>query len=67
MHKLLTNTRVLQAGLLALTETQLQNLLDEELGTPKPRKLIIERIHQRMCILRAKRERAKLFKEAGIK
>ena len=66
MNKLLVNTRTLQAALLDLTEAKLQELLDEELSSKKPRKLILERIHQRMCILRAKRERAKLFREAGI-
>lgn len=66
MNKLLENTRVLQAGLLALSEAQLQALLDEEMSSNKPRKLIIERIHQRIGILRMKRERKALFKEAGI-
>ena len=67
MNKLLENTRVLQAGLLVLSEGQLQTLLEEELAQPKPRKLILERIHQRQGILRMKRERKALFKEAGIK
>ena len=66
MNKLLENTRTLQAGLLALTEAQLHELLNEELASKKPRKLIIERVHQRIGILRMKRERKALFKEAGI-
>ena len=64
---LLRDTRILQAGLLDLSETQVQSLLDLELQSPKPRKLVLERVHQRLCILRGKRERAALFKSAGIK
>lgn len=67
MKQLLKDTRTLQAGLLDLSENQVQSLLDIELTSPKPRKLVLERVHQRLCILRGKRERAALFKNAGIK
>ena len=66
MNELLNDVRTLQQGLLALSESQVQRLLDTEMNSRKPRKLAIERLHQRLCILRGKRERASLFKQAGI-
>lgn len=58
----LHDTRTLQANITKLTEAQLEQMLAVEQARRPPRKLVLERVHQRYCILRAKRERAQLLR-----
>jgi hypothetical protein len=62
MDKLLKDTRTLQSGMMVLSEAAISRLLEEELASVRPRKLVVERLHQRFCILRAQRERDDLFR-----
>lgn len=61
--ELLKDTRTLQLNLIKLGERQVEALLQEELNAERPRKSVVDRLHQRLCILRAKRERAAIFKK----
>jgi plasmid maintenance system killer protein len=54
------NWRELQRNFKTYTETDLQKMLEHEMKTQK-RISLVERIHQRLCALRAARERADLF------
>jgi plasmid maintenance system killer protein len=54
------NWRELQRNFKTYTETDLQKMLEHEMKTQK-RVSLVERIHQRLCALRAARERADLF------
>lgn len=54
------NWRELQRNFKTYTEADLQKMLDHEMKTEK-RVSLVERIHQRLCMLRAARERADLF------
>lgn len=63
---LLSNFRALNDALPGLKEDLIVTLLQQERISSKPRKLVLERLHQRFCILRAKRERKELMKECGI-
>lgn len=57
-----TQYRALWRDLPKLTEEQVTRLLYKEMdGARRPR--VIVRLHQRLCILRAKREREALMKE----
>jgi len=44
-----------------LGETRVKELLDEEMGSPNPRRTALRILHQRYCILRAKRERKEIM------
>jgi hypothetical protein len=56
------NWRALSAGLMALTEPQVLDLLTaERLGAR--RHVILRRLHQRYSILRAAREREEIYNE----
>lgn len=50
----------LVASLTKLTEQQISDLLDEEVAKHK-RPVVARRLHQRLCMLRATRERAELM------
>jgi hypothetical protein len=54
------NWRELQRNFKTYTETDLQKMLEHEMTTGR-RISLVERIHQRLCALRAARERADLF------
>jgi plasmid maintenance system killer protein len=54
------NWRELQRNFKTYTESDLQKMLEHEMKTEK-RVSLVERIHQRLCMLRAARERAELF------
>jgi hypothetical protein len=54
------NWRELQRNFKTYTEADLQKMLEHEMKTEK-RVSLVERIHQRLCALRAARERADLF------
>jgi hypothetical protein len=56
----LNNWRDLNEGLSELREDQVKEMLDYELVNGQ-RKTVIERLHQRLTMLRAKRERAELM------
>lgn len=54
------NWRELQRNFKSYTESDLQKMLEHEMKTER-RISLVERIHQRICALRAARERADLF------
>lgn len=54
------NWRELQRNFRTYTEADLEKMLAQEMKTGK-RISLVERIHQRLCTLRAQRERAELF------
>lgn len=54
------NWRELQRNFRTYTEADLEKMLAQEMKTGK-RISLVERIHQRLCALRAQRERAELF------
>ena len=56
------NWRTLSAGLTALTEAQVWDLLTEERKGAR-RRVILRRLHQRYGILRAARERIEIYSE----
>lgn len=60
------NFRELHNALLDLDEATITKLLDQERVSKKPRRLVLERLHQRLCILRAKRERAAIMRECNL-
>ena len=64
---ILRDTRTLQANLLDASERQVNTLLAMEMSRPHPRKLVVERVHQRLCILRGKREREELMRQLSSK
>lgn len=57
----LGNWRDLNKMLNSLEESQIMVMLDHEMNT-KRRKMIVLRLHQRLTILRAKREREELLR-----
>jgi len=57
-----TTYRSIMRGLTTMTESELQRALDYELATER-RLTVAERLHQRLCIVRARRERDELLKE----
>ena len=57
---LLNNWRDLNEGLSELREDQVNEMLNYELEHEQ-RKTVVERLHQRLTTLRAKRERAELL------
>lgn len=46
----------------SLREDQLLEMLDHERSRDDPRKTVVERLHQKYCSLRMRRERAELMK-----
>lgn len=59
MNKL--SWRGMSAQLTQLTEADIEQMLEDEITTHK-RTAVARRLHQRLCILRATRERAALMK-----
>jgi len=57
---ILKNWRDLNESLAELREDQVKVMLDYEMANEQ-RKTVIERLHQRLTMLRAKRERAELM------
>jgi hypothetical protein len=55
-------TRLLADACLVLSETRVKELLDDEMKSERPRQTALLRLHQRYCILRAKRERKEIMK-----
>lgn len=49
----------------SLNEDQITAMLEYELADNRPRPSVITALHQRQCILRAKRERAAMLKNLG--
>jgi hypothetical protein len=45
-----------------LGETRVKELLDAEMASQHPRRTALLRLHQRYCVLRAKRERKEIMK-----
>ena len=60
------NYRELHEIIMTLSEAQLQQMLDDEQRGEKRRTFMI-RLHQRLCALRAQREREELEHSAGFK
>jgi len=54
--------RVLADACMVLGEARIKELLDEEMNSEYPRRAALLRLHQRYCILRAKRERKEIMK-----
>lgn len=54
--------RVLADACMVLGEARIKELLDEEMNSEHPRRAALLRLHQRYCILRAKRERKEIMK-----
>lgn len=54
--------RLLADACLVLSEDRVRELLEEEMASPNPRQTALLRLHQRYCILRAKRERKEIMK-----
>lgn len=54
--------RDIMRHLTTMTELELRRALEDELATER-RLSVIERLHQRLCIVRARREREELLKE----
>ena len=66
LPELLANFRAMNAALPTLKEEHINELLAMEISSIKPRKLVLERLHQRYCILRARRERRNIMKECKL-
>jgi hypothetical protein len=54
--------RDIMRNLTAMTEAEVQRALDAEMASER-RLAVVERLHQRLCILRARRERDELLKD----
>jgi len=59
-RKALRSWSLLNQLLGELTEKEVQEILKDELSQQQPRWGHVERMHQRFCILRSKRERAEM-------
>jgi hypothetical protein len=53
----------MQKRLTTLTESELCDLIEQELKSPAPRPTIALRLHQRLCTVRATRERLDLIQK----
>ena len=53
----------MQKRLTTLTESEICNLIEQELASPTPRPTIALRLHQRFCTVRATRERLDLIQK----
>ena len=54
--------RLLADACLVLGEARVKELLDAEMASQHPRRTALLRLHQRYCVLRAKRERKEIMK-----
>jgi len=54
--------RDIMRNLTTMTEAEVQRALDAEMASER-RLAVVERLHQRLCILRARRERDELLKD----
>jgi hypothetical protein len=54
--------RLLADACQELGETRVKELLEEEMASENPRRTALRILHQRYCILRAKRERKEIMK-----
>jgi hypothetical protein len=53
--------RKLADAAMVLSEGRVKELLDWEMAQPQPRRAALLRLHQRYCVLRAKRERKEIM------
>lgn len=66
MQTALGNWRDLNKLLNTFDEAQIMAMLDHEMNT-KRRRMVVTRLHQRQCILRANREREELMHQLRTK